>query len=187
MLLLRFFITPRSSADYRPCLPHANALVCTVHDRCSFGRSSEHPSRHYSDRIANFGENPTELSSRPGKSCSAFQVPKRRSIPIAAASAANASGFLQVSLSKMSRRSALWPRHDILTPRHFRSRLATFQSKREGIYFLTVGVRPRSSSKRFSNDIACCGPLCSDASFCTAAKRLPSGPCADEDSQRNSR
>jgi hypothetical protein len=65
------------------CFPHANALVCPIHDRCSSGSSGEHFSSHYSERIANFGENSTALLSLLGRSPSAFQVRKRHSIPIA--------------------------------------------------------------------------------------------------------
>jgi hypothetical protein len=60
-----------------------------------------------------------------------LQVPNDDSNPItrtvddSAASAANASGFLLVSLSKMSRRAAFQLRLSTSAPRHFRSRLAT--------------------------------------------------------------
>lgn len=71
--------------------------------------------------------------------------------PHSCRAAANASGFLQVSLSKMSRRAAFPPCPSTSAPRHFRSRLATtrqvgsFPRGRSGqrsILFAATSVRP---------------------------------------------
>jgi hypothetical protein len=63
--------------------PLEHLSVSKIHDRCSTGCSSETSSNHRSERIADFGTDPTELSSLLGRSSSVFQVQKRHSIPIA--------------------------------------------------------------------------------------------------------
>jgi len=95
---------------FRPC-QEAFAAHPTEVFRTARSRNSPH------SRVV------SALQTRPA---TCLSVPKRHRIPIAAASAANASGFLQVSLSKMPRpefSSAL----QLPARRHFRSRLATYR------------------------------------------------------------
>ena len=89
--------------DLSTCGQHANVPVCSQLGHRNSQRFNRRVARKLDIPAARL---PTQLAaecSRLAAPSSALQVPSRGSIPIAAASAANTSGFLQVSLSKTPR------------------------------------------------------------------------------------
>jgi hypothetical protein len=119
------------------CVDHAGAEVCTdiAHSAsCSSHRRFGLIPNHLFTRLRTRSvlDLPCAAHSSP-----VLPIPNRHSNPIAAASAANANGFLLVCLSKTPRPESIRLRPNCRAPRRFRSSLATIHSVKAAV-LLTV-------------------------------------------------